>query len=79
MTTYVIVPHLGGDTFDVKIVDANGGRQTILGFAHKPAAEAWIAWDRIRGRREDLAKRRIARFDSQATIQAVYGPKPNYP
>jgi hypothetical protein len=79
VTRYMIVPHVGGDTFDVKIVCADGGRQTLLGFATLGAAEAWIARDKVRGYREDRNRKAAARFDSQVTNWAVHVPKAGYP
>jgi len=46
MTSYTITPGSDGATFNVVISGANGTRQTLLGFATKSEAEAWITNDK---------------------------------
>lgn len=43
MATYTIIPRV--DLLDVAVVSRNGARQTVLGFASKADAEAWIDED----------------------------------
>jgi hypothetical protein len=46
MTTYTIVPNGDGTGFNISIAGSDGARQTMLGFASKAEAEAWIVQDR---------------------------------
>jgi hypothetical protein len=48
MTTYSIIPHSDGATFDVEVISDNGARQIMLGFPTEAEAEDWIASDRTR-------------------------------
>ena len=51
MATYTITPRSGGDGYDIRVVGADGVRQTILGFNTKAAAQEWIAYDQVLGDR----------------------------
>lgn len=46
MADYHISPNGNGDSFEIRIVGANGARQTVLGFATQRDAEAWVAQDK---------------------------------
>ena len=46
MATYKVIPQAAGRGFNIKVIGANGARQTLLGFATEADAEAWIAADR---------------------------------
>jgi hypothetical protein len=46
MTTYTILPHGDGSSFNISVVGSNGARQTMLGFASEAEAQAWIDRDK---------------------------------
>jgi len=45
MAAYTIIPHAGFTSFDVAVIGANGGKQTMFGFQTEADADAWIAQD----------------------------------
>jgi hypothetical protein len=45
MSTYQIIPS-GDSEFHIGVAGSDGARQTMLGFASKEDAEAWIAQDK---------------------------------
>jgi hypothetical protein len=49
MSLYKISKHTGGNSYDVHVIDAQGTRQTMLGFRTEEEAEAWIVTDKERG------------------------------
>ncbi|HEX3575865.1 MAG TPA: hypothetical protein VHU42_14785 [Rhodopila sp.] len=51
MATYTVIP-AADRTFHVAIVGDDGARQTLLGFATRTEAEAWIIWDRFQSAAE---------------------------
>jgi hypothetical protein len=50
---YDIAARADGAGFDVRVVSANGARQTVLGFATESAAQHWIAQDQRLARTAD--------------------------
>lgn len=46
MTTYTIIPHGDGSSFNIGIAGSDGARQTMLGFESQAEAEAWIVQDK---------------------------------
>jgi hypothetical protein len=45
-TTYTVIPRTSGDGFDIRVVGADGGVHTILGFLTEEDAGTWIKGDR---------------------------------
>jgi hypothetical protein len=45
MATYTISSNADGATFDVAVIGSDGVHHTMLGFATRADAEAWIAQD----------------------------------
>ncbi len=45
MTTYTITPTTDGSGFQIGVAGSNGARHTMLGFASRSEAEAWIQQD----------------------------------
>jgi hypothetical protein len=45
MATYTLMPRRDGDGYDIRVVDADGARHTMLGFKTEADATTWIAHD----------------------------------
>ncbi len=46
MAIHTVVPRPDHTGYDIEVVDANGGRHTMLGFMTKAEADEWIVGDR---------------------------------
>jgi hypothetical protein len=45
MTTYIVIQHPGGTSYDITVIGDDGARQTMLGFQTEADAQDWIARD----------------------------------
>jgi hypothetical protein len=46
MAIYTLMPRQDGDGYDIRVVEVDGARHTMLGFKTEADAMAWIAHDK---------------------------------